>query len=447
MFKLTPPKVVALSFLIVIAIGTILLSLPISNNSGEPLNFIDALFTATSATCVTGLTVRDTGSFFSPFGKSVILILFQIGGLGIMTLSTLFAIALGRKLTIKENLVIQRTLDQHHIIGLRQLIKYILLITISIQTIGVVLLYLYRSPDGSGLSLYQAIFHSVSAFCNAGFSLFKDSFTQFRASTYINLVMTFLIISGGLGFVVLIDLFKIMRRRKYVHSKLTLQTKIVFSITVFLLLTGTIILLVTEWDNTLAGMNIKEKILASYFQAVTPRTAGFNTLSIGALTVTSQFLLILFMFIGASPGSTGGGIKTATFGIVIVGLWAMIRNKQDIVIFKKTIPKKVFHRALSVLLLSLIWIVIFTLILTITERTNLGGENNYFIRILFETTSAFSTVGLSTGITPNLTPLGKLLITLTMYVGRVGPLALGLVIALQEKKVLFKYPEERVMIG
>ncbi|MEA3328594.1 MAG: TrkH family potassium uptake protein [Candidatus Omnitrophota bacterium] len=453
MNKLSPPQIVALSFLLVIIIGTVLLSLPISIQGRETIDIIDAIFTATSATCVTGLIVKDTGSFFSPFGRAIILLLFQCGGLGIMTLSTLFAVLLGRKLTIRRNVIVQSALGRHKIEGLTTLVKYILCFTFGIELLGAGLLFL-RWIQGPGVSIKQAawwsVFHAVSAFCNAGFSLFSDSFAGYRGDWYVILVMSIMIILGGLGFVVLMDTRKLKfwrRNKAFIFKTLNLQSKVVLTLTVFLILIGIIFFLFSEGQNTLKGLSFKDKILVSSFQSVTSRTAGFNTINIGALRMGTLFFLMFLMFIGASPGSTGGGIKTATFGVVAAGLWAMIKNKKEVSIFKRTIPKDVVRKALVVFLMALGWILLFSLALSVVEGENVGRSSNSFLPMLFEVTSAFGTVGLSTGLSSNLTSLGKVLIILTMYAGRIGPLTLALAIALREEKVIYRYPEERIMVG
>ena len=452
MRRLNPPQIVLLSFLITIFLGTILLSLPIATANHERLCLIDALFTATSATCVTGLIVKDTGSFFSAFGRGVILALFQAGGLGIMTLSTLFAILLGRRLTIRGNLVIQGALDQHKIEGLTTLVKYILLVTFGIESLGALLLFLRwsRLPEiSTGQAIYQSIFHSISAFCNAGFSLFSKSFIGYRGDLYVNLVMTTLILLGGIGFIVLLDIPKLKFWRKdraLIFSRIGLQTKIVLIVTVCLVVAGTIFLFFSERNNALEGLSFKDSFLASYFQAVTSRTAGFNTLHIGGLAIPSLIFLVGLMFIGASPGSTGGGIKTATFGIVIATGISMMKNKDRVSIFGRTIPRHVIRKALIVFIMGLAWVLAFTLLLSIVESAR-PEEPKFFLRVLFEVMSAFGTVGLSTGVTPTLTSLGKALIAMTMFAGRVGPLTLALAIAIREEKLVYRYPEERVMVG
>lgn len=452
MVRLKPPQIVIFSFLATIIIGACVLSLPQCSADGDSIGIVDALFTATSATCVTGLIVRDTGSAFSEMGRLVILFLVQIGGLGIMTLSTFFAILLGRKLTLRENVVVKGALDHHGVEGLKTLILYILGITFFIELIGAVLLY-NRFGD-----VFFSIFHSISGFCNAGFSLNAASFAAYSQDVYVNVVMAALIILGGIGFIVLIDIPKIFRwasRRlflgsnediKHLYSRISLQTKIAVSVSIILICVGTLVFFLLENHRVLDGLGTKDKVLGSFFQSVTARTAGFNTVPISKLASPTLFFLIILMFIGASPGSTGGGIKTCTFGVLLIGAWSMIKNRDNMHVFKRTIPRPAFRKAVMIAGLAVAWIVVATMLLSFIEGNN-EAMPNYFLRILFEVTSAFGTVGLSTGITPILSPLGKLLIMITMFVGRIGPLTLALAVAMKEQKIFYRYPQEKVMVG
>jgi len=447
--RLKPPQIIILSFLCAIVIGTILLSLPFAVKDGNKISLVDSLFTATSATCVTGLIVKDTGSFFSPFGKIVILVLFQIGGLGIMTFSTLFAIALGRKLTIRENVVIRRALNQQKVENLKDLIKYVLAITLGVEFIGAALLFLrWTRTENWTLTdtLFKSVFHSISAFCNAGFSLFSTSFSRFFSDPYINIVMISLIFIGGIGFIVILDLPKLFAFRKG-FTKINIQTKMVLTVSIILIVIGALAIFFMERNNVLAGSTFKDRIFASLFQSFTSRTAGFNTVNIANMLTPTLLVIVFLMFIGASPGSTGGGIKTCTFGILFATVGAMLRNKDRVSVFKATIPKEVIRKALVVFFLAITWIFLSAVALSFIEQTRLGNSDNYFMKILFEVTSAFGTVGLSTGITPHLSAFGKILIIVTMFVGRIGPLTAALAIALQQEKAIYTYPEEGVMVG
>ena len=446
--RLNAPQVVAISFLCAILIGAALLSLPFATKTGVRMPFIDSFFTATSATCVTGLIVRDTGRYFSGFGKLVILVLLQIGGLGIMTFSTLFAIALGRKLTIKDDLVIQRTMGPNRVQNLTTLIKYILFITFGTELLGAGLLALRWSKTtgwGGWQLATNAIFHSVSAFCNAGFSLFSNSFSAFFGDPYINAIMIALIIIGGIGFIVIMEIMRLFRKKA--PHRISIQTKVAITVTCCLVIAGSLVFFLSENGNALSGMSVSEKVVSSIFQSVTTRTAGFNTVDIGKLAAPTLLFFIFLMFVGASPGSTGGGIKTGTFGVLIATAISMLKNRDRVSVFKRTIPKGVVRKALIVLFLATTWIFIATMFLLIAERGKAHTVSNFFLAVLFEITSAFGTVGLSTGLTPILTAAGKIIIIVTMFVGRIGPLTLALAIALQSERVAYSYPEEKIMIG
>ncbi|PIP67899.1 MAG: Trk family potassium uptake protein [Candidatus Omnitrophica bacterium CG_4_9_14_0_2_um_filter_42_8] len=452
MLRLQPAQLVAVSFLLVILIGGAALSLPQSSSQGHSLSLIDAFFTATSATCVTGLVVKDIGKDFSAVGQMVILFLIQIGGLGIMTLSTFFAIIIGRRFTLRENVVMKGALDRYSAEGLKSLVVYILFITFVIEIIGALCLY---SRFGNA---YYSIFHSISAFCNAGFSLYPNNMENFRSDTVVNMTMMALVIVGGIGFVVVVDVGRFFRnffmriffRKKQqgmnLFSKVSLQAKIVVGISLVLILLGASVFLLLENGKMLYGLGIKDKLLISFFQAVAPRTAGFNTVAIGNLASPTLFFMMILMFIGASSGSTGGGIKTNTLAVLIGGAWSMVKNKDNVSLFKRTVPKVIFRKCVMIAGLAGAWLVVFTMLLSFVEA---GKEAmpNYFLRILFEVTSAFGTVGLSTGITPILSSFGKFILMLTMLVGRIGPLTLALAISVKEDKFLYKYPEEKIMVG
>lgn len=451
MRKFGPSHIILFSFLAAIIAGTILLSLPFAAQAGDKVSIVDRLFTATSATCVTGLTVKDTGSW-APFGKFVIMLLFQTGGLGIMTFSTFFVIMLGRKVTIKDNLVVRGTIGQYGIKNFKTLILYIAAIVFMFESLGALALFLRWRTTTSwpiGTTIYNSVFHSISAFCNAGFSLFKNSFIGFNNDIVINIIMIALIFFGGIGFIVILDLWKLRLRKKDKRpllARMSLQSKMALSISLSLIILGALVIFLLENNNAFLKMGPQDKVLSSFFQAVTTRTAGFNSISIKQFAPATLLFMIFLMFIGASPGSTGGGIKTCTFGVLIASLFSMIKNKERVWVFRKSIPKIVIRKAISIFILALFWIFIFSLLLSITERGNIFGKD-YYLRILFETTSAFGTVGLSTGITPMLSNLGKILLIITMLVGRIGPLTLALAVALQEEKLLFNYPEEHVMAG
>ena len=440
--RVSAPVVVVTSFLIIIAVGMLLLALPVATVPGRATSAIDALFTATSATCVTGLIVQDTGSHFSLFGQGVILVLIQIGGLGIMTLASFFSLLAGN-LGVQDRVILRDVVRYDNLGKIGALLLGVLGLTLIFEAVGAVLLYLQFLPmEATPMqAAYSAIFHSISGFCNAGFSLYVTSFTGYRASVPINLIMTSLIIAGGLGFVVLISLFHLFSSHtSRLKRRLSLNCKLVLIVTVILLAAGTLLFYLGERHNTLEHLPLGQSLLASYFQSVTARTAGFNTVSIGALTSFSALCLMLLMFIGASPGSTGGGIKTSTFATILVTIRSMTLGKDQVEVLKRTIPRTTVYAALSVVTLALGWLSISSLILCFTE----GAP---FLQTVFEVFSAYGTVGLSQGLTASLTSWGKLVIITTMFVGRLGPLTLALAISGRQIAKRYAYPHESVIIG
>ncbi|AIQ20287.1 ATP synthase subunit J [Paenibacillus sp. FSL H7-0357] len=438
--KLSPPQILVLGFAAVILIGTLLLMLPISSASGHSLRFIDALFTATSATCVTGLVVVDTGTYFSVFGQITILVLIQIGGLGFMTMATLFALLLKRKISLRDRLILQEAMNQSSMEGIVRLIRKVLLYSLIIEASCAALLALRWAVDMPfGRALYYGIFHAVSMFNNAGFDIFGGyrSLTGYVNDPTVNIIVMFLIVSGGIGFIVMSDLMDYRKSRR-----LLLHTKVVLSMTAVLILIGTVVIFVFEFTNsrTLGPLNLGGKLWASFFQSVTPRTAGANTVDIAGLRQASQFFIVILMFIGASPGSTGGGIKTTTFTLMIGAVVSMLRGRDDIVLFRYRLAQERVFKALTITLLALLLIVSVSMVLSTTE-------GRPFLMILFETTSAFATVGLSMGLTPELTEVGKILICLTMFAGRLGLLTLAYALGPKQGKALYKYPEGKMIIG
>ncbi|MGO5065461.1 Trk family potassium uptake protein [Clostridium sporogenes] len=439
--RFTPVQILAIGFAIVIFVGAILLSLPISSQSGQRTPFLDCLFTSTSAVCVTGLIVVDTGTHWTYFGKTVIMLLIEIGGLGFMSFATLLALLLGKKITLKERLVMQEALNTFNIQGLVKLAKYILLFTLSIQGGGALLLSTQFIPRyGLAKGLYYSIFHSISAFCNAGFDLFGNfsSLTTVYNNPVIVLVIAFLIIIGGLGFYVWYEIYHYKG-----HKKLSTHSKLVLWATFLLLAIGTILMFIFESRNpgTMANMTSGNKILSSFFAAVTPRTAGFNSISTSDMTMAGKFLTIILMFIGGASGSTAGGIKVTTAGVLIMTVVCVVRGKQDTEINKKRISKEIVYRALAITIISLTLVITVTMILSITE---VKFPFEYY---LYEATSAFATVGITLGLTTKLSTIGKIVILLTMYVGRVGPLTLAIAFARKLKNSSIKYPEEKILVG
>jgi trk system potassium uptake protein len=441
MFYLDPPKILVLGFSFIILIGAFLLTLPAATVDGKGLPWLDALFTATSATCVTGLVVVDTGTTFTLFGQLVILALIQIGGLGFMTFATLFALILGKRISLKEKLLIKESLNNLSIDGVVRLVKRILIFTAVIELIGSILLAIRFSFDMPlPKAIYFGFFHAISNFNNAGFDIMGDfrSLTGYVDDPLVTLVVCTLITLGGIGFIVMNEVYEYRQTRRF-----SLHTKIVFIMSSILVVFGTILIFILEYHNpkTLQPLSPLGKFLASLYQAVTPRTAGSNTLNIPDLTQPTLFLIIFLMFIGASPGSTGGGIKTTTFATLLGAVWSNIKGKEDVIFFRNRILYDTIYKALTVTVSGLFVVMTITMLLTITE------PNKDFLMILFEATSAFATVGLSTGLTPELSPIGKILIILTMFAGRVGPLTIAYAVALHRKPDPFKFPKGKIMIG
>lgn len=439
--RFTPVQILAIGFAIVIFVGAILLSLPISSQTGQRTPFLDCLFTSTSAVCVTGLIVVDTGTHWTYFGKTVIMLLIEVGGLGFMSFATLLALLVGKKITLKERLVMQEALNTFNIQGLVKMARYILLFTLSIQGGGALLLSTQFIPKyGLAKGLYYSIFHSISAFCNAGFDLFGNfnSLTGVYDNTVIILVIAFLIIIGGLGFYVWYEIYHYKG-----HRKLSTHSKLVLSATALLLSVGTVLMFIFEIRNpgTMANMTFGNKVLSSFFAAVTPRTAGFNSISTSDMTMAGKFLTIILMFIGGASGSTAGGIKVTTAGVLIMTVVCVVKGKQDTEINKRRISKEIVYRALAITIISLTLVITVTMILSITE---VKFPFEYY---LYEATSAFGTVGITLGLTTKLSAIGKVVILLTMYAGRVGPLTLAIAFARKLKNSSIKYPEEKILVG
>ncbi|MDQ0878213.1 trk system potassium uptake protein TrkH [Paenibacillus sp. V4I3] len=443
-WRLTPPQILVLGFAAIIFLGAGLLTLPFASATGHSIAFIDALFTATSATCVTGLVVVDTGSVYTMFGQIVIVSLIQIGGLGFMTMSTLIAFAFRKKITLKERLVLQEAFNQGSMEGIVRLIRKVIIYSLSIEAIAAVIFTIRWSFDMDfAQALYFGIWHAISMFNNAGFDLFGTvdapfvSLTGYVDDFVVNFVAMALIVLGGIGFIVMSDLMDYNTKKK-----LSLHSKVVLSMTGFLIMFGAIIIFIFEYTNirTMGSLDLGGKILASFFQSVAPRTAGPNTVDIGALRQASQFFIVILMFIGASPGSTGGGIKTTTFTILISAIVTMIRGKEDIVIFRYRLAKDRILKAITLTMMALFLVIIVTMLLSTTEDSQL-------LKILFEVTSAFGTVGLTMGLTPELTTFGKILISLTMFAGRLGPITLAYALQPKQEKELYRYPEGKITIG
>lgn len=453
---LKPTQVLVLGFLLVILVGALLLNLPISSRNGNSIGYIDALFTATSAVCVTGLAVVNTLDTWTLFGKIVILLLIQVGGLGLMTISTTMFIILGKKIRLKERLIIQEALNQYTLSGMVRLTKNVFIGTMLIEGIGAILLSFRFIPQYGLLhGIFKSVFHSVSSFCNAGFDIIgNESLVPYVGDILINFTVMGLIILGGIGFTIWLDVIKVIKEKiKYQYSikrtflRLSLHSKLAISITVSLILVGFIFFFVIEGFNpaTLGPMGIKEKLLGSLFQSVTPRTAGFNTISQAGMTDASKFMTVVLMFIGGSPAGTAGGIKTVTFGILFLAVVSVVKAKEDVEAFHKRISWDLIKKALAVTVISLMVVIATTMVLSLTEV----AKSFSFMDMFFEAVSGFATVGLTLGVTPYLTLVGKIILCFTMFIGRIGPVTLVVAVTLRGKKntVDIKLPEEKVMVG
>ncbi len=436
--SLKPAQTLLMGFVVLILIGTLLLSLPQMVIDPSKISIIDALFTATSASTVTGLALGPISEFYRPSGLWVILVLIQLGGLGIMTFGVLFSLISHKRIKLHDEVALQGVLETESIGTVRKEIGLILMMTFSIEVVGAFLMWVFL-PEGS--SFFTAVFHSISAFCNAGFSLIPSNLEGYTGHIAINLTIVFLIILGGVGFPVLNNLlsYPIINKGRAAW-RLSFHSKMVLSISASLLFIGTIGLYLLEYNNALAGLSWFDKWLAAFFHSVTARTAGFNTLNLGSFSGASLFLLMLLMWIGGSPASTAGGIKTTTFGVMFATLRAMLRHREEVSLFERSLSPLAVKKSISIAFISSALLAIFLLLLLATEEGS-------FKALMFEAVSAFNTVGLSTGITSSLSPVGKVIITLTMFVGRIGPLTLAFSLAERVSKGKYTYPQERVIIG
>jgi trk system potassium uptake protein len=446
---MTIARTICVGFLAVILIGTILLMMPFATNS-DTLNWqglVVALFTSTSAVCVTGLAVVDTGTYFSFWGQLAIALLAQIGGLGYMTCTTFLILLIGRKFDLRQKFAIQESFDRPFLQGSNSLIKSIIATTMLFEITGIFLLLLAFVPKyGWSQGLWQAIFHSISAWNNAGFSLFPDNLIGYQSSWIVNLVISGLIIFGGIGYQVIIEMYLwLISRIKHKSERFcfSLNFKVVVTTTILLLLGGTVAFFLTELHNpsTLEPFSFQDKFLAAWFQSVTTRTAGFNTIDIGKMTTAGLFITIGLMFIGASPSGTGGGIKTTTFRIMYNTTKSVLQGKNEVVIYQREVPSTLILKAVAVIFGTAATIVLITILVASIEK------DIQLVPVLFEVVSAFGTVGLSTGITSSLSVASKLLIVLSMYIGRVNILLLIAAVIGDPSPTSLHYPEENLLVG
>ena len=446
----TPYTTPVYLFILVILSGTILLHLEISCNDIR-ISWVDALFTAVSATCVTGLSVVDTGSFFSLFGQGVVLGLIQLGGLGIVTYTCFIFYLAGRTVPLKDRISVTSALMQDSSMNFRRFIFKVILFTVLIESVGALMLHLYKPGT---FTVFYAVFHSISAFCNAGFSLFPDSLFKFQGDIYINFIFMFLIITGGLGFAVLTELYSFLSTRLLFKKKkknLSWYSKLVIKTSFFLIFAGFIIIFTTEYFSglTTASKSLKTLLTGALFQSVTSRTAGFNTMNIGLMSNESLFIIVILMYIGGASGSCAGGIKVGSLRIIAAFIKSNLRGDKQAVIDKYAIDFETLNKAIILVVSSFLFIMISVLILNSTECRNLGLEaaRKTSFDIFFEAVSAFGTAGLSTGITGHLSTPGKIIISLLMFVGRIGPVGIISAIQSYQHKRLYKKPEESMLVG
>jgi trk system potassium uptake protein len=445
---MTVSRTICLGFITVILAGTALLMMPFATSSGQWNNPIVALFTATSAVCVTGHVVVDTATYFSGVGQFVIMLLVQIGGLGYMTVTTFLLLLLGRRFGLKDKIAIQQSLDRRSLQGSNQILRSIVATTMIFELTGAFLLLLEFVPRvGWPKGLWFAVFHSVSAWNNAGFALFSDNLVSYQGSLLLNMVITGLIIFGGIGYEVILELYLMLRERitnSYIRTTRSLNFRVAVSTTIFLLISGTLAIWLIEMRNaqTLGVLGTGQQLLAAWFQAVTSRTAGFNTIDVSKMTTAGLFITIALMLVGGCPGGTAGGIKTTTARILASSTYAVLQGKESVVLYRRQVPNTLILKAVGVTFGSIITVVVATIVISLVEPPTLN-----FIQILFEVVSAFGTVGLSMGITAELTPVSKLVLVATMYIGRVGILLLIAALLGDPKSTAIRYPEESLLVG
>ncbi|MBD2347062.1 TrkH family potassium uptake protein [Anabaena subtropica] len=444
---MTVSRTICLGFIAVIAVGTILLMMPFSTSNGNWNDPIVAIFTSTSAVCVTGLAVVDTGTYFSFWGQLFIALLAQIGGLGYMTTTTFLILLIGRKFDMRQKIAIQQALDRPGMSGSTQVIRSIIATTLIFEITGVLLLLPAFVPEyGWNQGLWLAIFHSINAWNNAGFSLFPDNLVGYQTSFLVVFTMTFLIIFGGIGYQVILETYIWLRDRifkKKATLVFSLDFKVATSTTLILLFIGTVAFFCIESRNpeTLGSLNLHDQFLLAWFQSVTPRTAGFNTLDISKMTTAGLFITIAFMFIGASPGGTGGGMKTTTLRVLTSCTKTILQGKEEVLLYERKIAISLILKAVGVLIGSISTVILATILISLTD------PKLDFIQILFEVVSAFATVGLSTGITGTVSTAAKLILIIIMYVGRVGVLLLMAAVLGDPKPTRIHYPEENLLVG
>jgi len=436
-FKLTPVRLTVLSFLALIILGTVLLMLPVSTNGLVAASFIDAFFTSTSATCVTGLVVRDTGTYFSQFGQWVILFLIQLGGLGIMTLYASLPVIFGRQIKASQRRMFSAIFDVENYASLKQMLKTIVKYTLFIEFVGASILAMrfHHLWGDWSKAIYYGIFHSVSAFCNAGFMLFSNGLNDFSNDWIVNITIIMLFLLGGIGFVVIYQV-----TNKWSFKKLSSSARLALVVTLILILVPSFFIFHFEFNNALGGMGILEKTLVTLMHVTTTRTAGFNTVDMASFGNASLFLFCILMFIGASPGGTGGGVKTTTAGLLFLSIRSIFTGHSSIECYNRRVPNDVITKSIAIIAIAFSIITVFIITLMMVEQAS-------FIAVFFEVISAFSTVGLTLGLTPELSAFGKILICLVMFVGRIGTLSLIFLLGTDDRVENYQYPVGRFMVG
>jgi len=444
---MTIARTICLGFITVITVGSLFLIMPFSSSNGTWNDPLVAFFTSTSAVCVTGLVVVDTGTYFSFWGQLIIALLISIGGFGYMMMTTFLMLLMGKKFDFRQKIAIQDSFDRPFLQGSQNLVKSIIATTLIFEITGIFLLFLVFSQKYEGLEgIWMAIFHSISAWNNAGFGLLPDNLISYQSSIIVNLAITGLIIFGGIGYQTIMEMFFFLRS-KFIKQRenfaFSLNFKVVTSTTLVLLIVGTIAFFLTEFNNpdTLLTLSFKDKLLTAWFQSVTTRTAGFNSIDISKMTMTSLFVTIALMFIGASPSGTGGGIKTTTIRILSHCTHSVLRGKDQVILYKREVSFSLILKAVAVVFGSVVTIILATFLIL------LDNSQFEFINILYEVVSAFGTVGLSTGITAQLSHFAQIILILTMYTGRVGVLLLMGAILGEKPPSLINYPPENLLVG
>lgn len=437
--ELNPVQILIIGYAFLIFAGTFLLSLPISTKAGQNANIIDFFFTATSASTITGLVVVNTHDTYTVFGQIVIMLLFQIGAIGFMTLTTVYAILIGRSISLRDRLVLQSSLNQLSYAGVVRLTIVVVAVALTLEGIAAMVLFFRWLPEmGAAKALYYGIFHAIAGFANAGFDLFPNSLHQYRGDWVVNLTIIALFIIGGLGFTVMVDLYV----KKFSFKKLSLHSKLILTTSAILGVVGFLVVFIVEFNNpaTMKNFTLNEKILASLFQGLTPRSAGFSTVDVGSLHPVTTMVTKVLMLIGGGPGSTAGGIKLTTLAILMIVVYTLMRGREDFNVLDRRLPQHLINKAIAIVMIAISSVFIISTLLLYTERAPLDV-------VIFETISAFATVGLSMGLTPDLSPAGKVIIAISMFIGRLGPLTLAFALTKSKKKSNVKYVEEDVIIG